>query len=52
VETTSNPRTTEAFVNKVIGDAVGLTNTVLAFIGDDLGRWTDLAVHGPGLSAA
>jgi 2-polyprenyl-3-methyl-5-hydroxy-6-metoxy-1,4-benzoquinol methylase len=51
METTSNPRTTEAFVNKVLGDTVGLTNTVLAFIGDDLGLWKDLAAQGPATSA-
>src|SRR5262252_7964521 len=43
--------TTEAFVNKVVGDTVGLTNTVLAFIGDELGLWKDLAAQGPATSA-
>ena len=33
--------TTEEFVGKVLGDTVGLTNTVLAWIGDELGLWKD-----------
>jgi SAM-dependent methyltransferase len=42
--------TTEAFVGKVMGDTVGLTTTVLAFIGDKLGIWKELNTHGPGTS--
>jgi SAM-dependent methyltransferase len=44
--------TTEEFVGKVMGDTVGLTNTVLAWIGDELGLWKDLAKRGPATSAA
>jgi SAM-dependent methyltransferase len=43
--------TTEEFVGKVLGDTVGLTNTVLAWIGDELGIWKDLAKQGPATSA-
>jgi SAM-dependent methyltransferase len=42
--------TTEEFVGKVMGDTVGLTNTVMAWIGDELGLWKDLAARGPGTS--
>src|SRR5690348_12840366 len=44
--------TTEAFVGKVLGDTAGLTNTVLAWIGDELGLWKDLHARGPATSAA
>src|SRR5262245_21553510 len=43
--------TTEEFVGKVMGDTVGMTNTVLAWIGDELGLWKDLAAGGPATSA-
>jgi len=43
--------TTEEFVGKVVGDTVGLTNTVLSWIGDELGLWKELAARGPGTSA-
>src|SRR5215471_3908393 len=43
--------TTDEFVGKVLGDTVGLTNTVLAWIGDELGLWKDLAVAGPATSS-
>ena len=43
--------TTEEFVGKVMGDTVGLTNTVLAWMGDELGLWKDLATAGPATSA-
>jgi 2-polyprenyl-3-methyl-5-hydroxy-6-metoxy-1,4-benzoquinol methylase len=43
--------TTEAFVGKVLGDTTGLTNTVLAWIGDELGLWKDLHAKGPATSA-
>jgi SAM-dependent methyltransferase len=43
--------TTEEFVGKVLGDTVGLSNTVLAWIGDELGLWKDLATRGPATSA-
>jgi SAM-dependent methyltransferase len=43
--------TTEEFVGKVMGDTVGLTNTVLAWIGDEVGLWKDLAQRGPATSA-
>ena len=39
--------TTEEFVGKVMGDTVGLTNTVLAWMGDELGLWKELAARGP-----
>lgn len=42
--------TTEEFVGKVMGDTVGLTNTVLAWIGDELGLWKDLTKRGPATS--
>jgi 2-polyprenyl-3-methyl-5-hydroxy-6-metoxy-1,4-benzoquinol methylase len=42
--------TTEAFVGKVLGDTTGLTNTVLAWIGDELGLWKDLHARGPATS--
>jgi SAM-dependent methyltransferase len=42
--------TTDAFVGKVLGDTVGLTTTVLAFIGDRLGIWKELHTRGPGTS--
>lgn len=42
--------TTEEFVGKVMGDTVGLTNTVLAWIGDELGLWKDLAKRGQATS--
>jgi SAM-dependent methyltransferase len=42
--------TTEAFVGKVLGDTTGLTNTVLAWIGDELGLWKDLHGRGPATS--
>jgi SAM-dependent methyltransferase len=38
--------TTEEFVGKVVGDTVGLTNTVLAWMGDELGLWKELAARG------
>jgi SAM-dependent methyltransferase len=41
---------TEAFVGKVLGDTTGLTNTVLAWIGDELGLWKDLHARGPATS--
>jgi 2-polyprenyl-3-methyl-5-hydroxy-6-metoxy-1,4-benzoquinol methylase len=44
--------TTEAFVGKVLGDTTGLTNTVLAWIGDELGLWKDLHARGPATSVA
>ena len=43
--------TTDEFVGKVLGDTVGLTNTVLAWIGDELGLWKDLAAGGPATSS-
>src|SRR5690349_9786326 len=43
--------TTEDFVGKVMGDTVGLTNTVLAWIGDELGLWKELGAGGPRTSA-
>src|SRR5262245_45261954 len=42
--------TTEEFVGKVMGDTVGLTNTVLAWMGDELGLWKTLASGGPATS--
>ena len=42
--------TTEEFVGKVMGDTVGLTNTVMAWIGDELGIWKSLASGGPATS--
>lgn len=42
---------TEDFVGKVVADTVGLTNTVLSWIGDELGLWKDLANAGPATSA-
>jgi SAM-dependent methyltransferase len=42
---------TEDFVGKVLGDTVGLSNTVLAWIGDELGLWKDLATGGATTSA-
>jgi SAM-dependent methyltransferase len=44
------PRTTEAFVGKVLADTTGLTTTVLAWIGDELGLWKDL--HGKGAATS
>ena len=41
---------TEAFVSKVLGDTTGLTNTVLAWMGDELGLWKDLHARGPATS--
>lgn len=41
---------TEAFVGKVLGDTTGLTNTVLAWIGDEVGLWKDLHARGPATS--
>jgi SAM-dependent methyltransferase len=40
----------EAFVGKVLGDAVGLTTTALAFIGDELKLWKDLHARGAATS--
>jgi SAM-dependent methyltransferase len=40
----------EAFVGKVLGDAVGLTTTALAFVGDELGLWKDLHSRGAATS--
>jgi SAM-dependent methyltransferase len=45
-------RTTEGFVGKVLGDTSGLTNTVLAWIGDELGLWKALHASGPLTSLA
>src|SRR3954466_4740137 len=41
----------EEFVGKVLGDASGLTATLLAGIGDRLGLFKDLAANGPASSA-
>ncbi len=41
----------QAFLGQVFGDLTGLTNTVLASIGDRLGLFKDLAAHGPATSA-
>lgn len=41
----------EEFVGKVLGDASGLTATLLAAIGDRLGLFKDLAKNGPVTSA-
>jgi 2-polyprenyl-3-methyl-5-hydroxy-6-metoxy-1,4-benzoquinol methylase len=41
----------EEFVGKVLGDASGLTATLLAGIGDRLGLFKDLAANGPATSA-
>jgi SAM-dependent methyltransferase len=43
--------TTEAFVGKVLADTTGLTTTVLAWIGDELGLWKDLHARGAATSA-
>lgn len=42
---------TENFLGKVLGDTSGLTNTVLAAIGDRFGLFKDLARSGPVTSA-
>jgi len=42
---------TEAFVGKVLGDTTGLTNTVMAWIGDELGLWKALHAKGAATSA-
>jgi SAM-dependent methyltransferase len=52
MNTNQTPRTTEAFVGKVLGDTTGLTTTVLAWMGDELGLWKDLHAHGAATSAA
>src|SRR5581483_2948017 len=49
--TTDTLRTTEAFVGKVLADTTGLTTTVLAWIGDELGLWKDLHAKGAATSA-
>jgi hypothetical protein len=41
-----------AFLGQVFGDLTGLTNTVLASIGDRLGLFKDLAANGPATSQA
>jgi SAM-dependent methyltransferase len=43
---TIDSKKTEGFVGKVLGDTTGLTNTVLAWMGDELGLWKDLAAKG------
>jgi SAM-dependent methyltransferase len=40
----------QAFLGQVFGDLTGLTNTVLASIGDRLGLFKDLAANGPATS--
>lgn len=42
---------TEDFVGKVLTDTTGLTTTVLAWIGDELGIWKYLAAHDSETSA-
>jgi hypothetical protein len=42
--------TTEEFVGKALGDTTGLTNTVMAWIGDELGLWKDLHAKGAATS--
>jgi SAM-dependent methyltransferase len=48
--TTNDPKKTENFVGKVLADTTGLTTTVLAWIGDELGLWKDL--HGTGAATS
>jgi SAM-dependent methyltransferase len=41
----------EAFAGKALGDLAGLTNTALAYIGDQVGLFKSLAAEGPATSA-
>ena len=45
-----NQAKTEAFVQKVLGDTSATLMTALAFLGDRLGLFKDLATHGPATS--
>lgn len=49
--TKSVEQQTEEFLGKVLGDTSGLTNTILAAIGDRLGLFQDLGRAGPATSA-
>lgn len=46
-QTATQQEQAQAFLGQVFGDLTGLTNTVLASIGDRLGLFKDLAANGP-----
>lgn len=50
VNTTVDEAKVEEFVGQVLTDVSGMTNTILAGIGDRLGLWKDLAANGPSTS--
>ena len=49
--TTIDEAKVEEFVGKMLTDMSGMTNSVLASIGDRLGLWKDLATNGPATSS-
>ena len=49
--TTIDETKVEEFVGKMLTDMSGMTNSILASIGDRLGLWKDLATNGPATSS-